>query len=147
MSGGDILPKLLTVCPFPEVFTDTEKRPNSVLSYPRSKIGHIRADHNGWHWSNTVWPFNDELATPEMKQEIDEVYDALISESTVPDLDAAILYCKHHPEAKANGSETEYNFYLSGDLCNYWIRFITRRKDYNLYLSFYAKNDLKKSEE
>lgn len=138
--SGDILSKLMTVCPFPEVFTDMVKQPNSVLAYPRRKIGHIRADHNGWRWWNTIWPVNDELATPEMKREIDEVYDALTSANVFPDLDELVRYCENHPEAKANHSETEYNFYLSGDLCNYWIRLITRRKDYNLYLSFYAKD-------
>ena len=145
--NGEILSKLTTVCPFPEVFEDKVKRTDSGMVYPRSNIGHIRADHNGWHWSNTVWPVNDELATPEMKREIDRVYDALISESAFPDLDAVILYCTNHPEAKTKGSDSEYNFYFTGDLCNYWIRFITRRKDYNLYLSFYVKNDLKKSKE
>lgn len=33
----------------------------------------------------------------------------------------------------------EYNFYLTGKTCDFWIRLITRARDYNLYLNAFTK--------
>lgn len=41
----NILSKLLTACPFPEVFEDTEPVEGCSFPEPRRKIGHIRADY------------------------------------------------------------------------------------------------------
>ena len=136
-----ILDKLSTKCPFPDTFKDVEIAGNGVKLYPRNKIGHIRADHDGWRWWNTVWRCHDELATPEMKREIDATYKALTKKDALCDLDALTRFCKSHPEACVGDPGTEYNFYLVGNLCDYWIRLITRKRDYNMYLSAYVKKD------
>ena len=34
----------------------------------------------------------------------------------------------------------EYNFYLEGTLCNFWVRLITRWRDYNMYLHAFIKD-------
>lgn len=137
-----ILSRLTVECPFPDVFEETEKEQNGICSYPKRKIVHIRADHDTNRWWNTVWPWHDELATPEMKREIDATYEALTSKDALCDLATLTRFCKSHPEACAGASETEYNFYLEGKLCDYWLRLITRRRDYNIYLSAYAKEGL-----
>lgn len=72
-----ILSQLLIKCPFPEVFEDTETIEGCSFPEPRRKIGHIRADYDGWRWYNTVWPCHRALATQEICKEIDRVYDAL----------------------------------------------------------------------
>lgn len=66
-----ILDQLKTECSFPEVFQDTEKPEGSFISVPRRKIGHIRADHDGHRWWNTVWPCHQDLVTQEISAEID----------------------------------------------------------------------------
>ena len=136
-----ILGRLSAQCPFPDTFEDVEVAGNGIRLYPKSKIGHIRADHNGYRWWNTIWLCHDELATPEMKCEIDRIYEALTATDALCDLPTLTRFCESHPEARVGDSGTEYNFYLEGVLCLYWVRLITRRGDYNLYLSAYAKEE------
>lgn len=132
---------LTTSCSFSEVFQDLEPAKDSaqmISQVPRLKVGHIRADYNGRRWWNTVWPCHPELATAEISQEIDEVYDALTH--IFPDLDALTRFCELHPEACADSQfRQEYNFYLEGKRCNFWIRLITRPRDYNLYLHAFVR--------
>jgi len=59
----NILEQLKTECPFPEAFKDMERPGGCCVEVPRRKIGHIRADYNGYRWWNTVWPCHKELAT------------------------------------------------------------------------------------
>ena len=37
--------------------------------------------------------------------------------------------------------EDEFSFYYVGERCNFWIRLITRRRDYNMYLNAYTKEE------
>lgn len=136
----NILDRLRTECSFSEVFQDTEKADGSVIAVPRGKIGHIRADHDGRRWWNTVWPCHPELATPEIAAEIDQVYEALIADDALADFDTLVRFCHDHPEARVRPTEDqEYNFYLEGTLCDFWIRLITRWRDYNMYLNAFIK--------
>lgn len=139
MTKNNILNRLVTDCPFPAVFQDTEKMRDGISNIPRLKIGHIRADYKG-QWWNTVWPCHKELATDEVKREIDEVYAALTAKDALADLDTLTQFCQSHPEACADPQfGQEYNFYLESEACNFWIRLITRFRDYNLYLNAFAK--------
>ena len=139
MTKNNILNRLVTDCPFPAVFQDTEKMRDGISNISRLKIGHIRADYNG-RWWNTVWPCHKELATDAVKCEIDEVYAALTAKDALADLDTLTQFCQSHPEACADPQfGQEYNFYLEGEACNFWIRLITRFRDYNLYLNAFAK--------
>lgn len=137
-----ILSRLTAACPFAEIYEDTEPSGTGGFSYPRKKIVHIRADHDGWRWWNTVWPFHNELATEEMKREIDATYDALTAKDALRDLPTLRQFCAAHPDACVGASGTEFNFYLEGELCNYWLRLITRKGDYNIYLTAYAKGEI-----
>ena len=140
MKKNNILARLTTKCPFSEVFQDTEKMGDSFSAVPRLKIGHIRADYNR-QWWNTVWPCHIELAADEAKREIDEVYAALTAKDALADLDTLTRFCQSHPEACVDPQfRQEYNFYLEGKACNFWIRLITRFRDYNLYLNAFAKS-------
>ena len=136
-----ILSKLQTTCPFPEVFTDTEPIPNSSFLEYRKRIGHLRADYDGYRWWNTWWPCHMDLITKARSQEIDSVYHALTTKGCFPGLHALTRFCEAHPEAEVRPEQRlgEYNFYYEGKLCNYWLRLITRRHDYNLYLHAFAK--------
>ena len=139
--SAPILEQLTVACPFPGVFEETERDEYGVMSYPRRKIVHIRADHDGYRWWNTVWPCHDGLATQEMKREIDATYAALTAKDVLRDLSTLQRFCALHPDACVGDSDTEYNFYLEGVLCLYWVRLITRKGDYNLYLNAYAKEE------
>ena len=135
----NVLKRLKTECFFPQVFEDWEWPENSWDRIPRKKIGHIRADYNG-RWWNTVWPCHPELATKEISAEIDRVYEALTAKNALKDLSTLTEFCKAHPEACADRQfRSEYNFFLEGKHCNFWIRLITRERDYNLYLNAFTK--------
>jgi len=136
----NILKQLQTKCPFPEAFEDMEYVESAFDKAPRRKIGHIRADYNGHRWWNSAWPCHPELATEAVKAEIDQVYDALTAKDALKDLPTLARFCEAHPEACADREfRQEYNFYLTGESCDFWIRLITRERDYNLYLNAYAK--------
>lgn len=142
---ASILTKLESQCSFPETFSVSERNENGIGFYPSGKIGHIRADCDGWRWWNTIWPCHDELATLEIKREIDAVYEALTAKEAFYDLAALTRFCESHPEACVGEQRTEYNFYLEGKLCDYWLRLITRRRDYNIYLNAYVKRSTKEN--
>ena len=143
-SQPGILGKLKMVCPFPEVFEDLEPDGTAHEGDPRRKISHIRADFDKHRWWNTVWPSHWDLATDEVKSEMGRTYDALTASDALNDLNALRRFCWYHPEAQtAPEVGDEFNFYLVGETCDFWVRLITRDKDYNMYLSAYAKENAK----
>ena len=131
MQNTSILHELKVECPFPEVFEDRVSQ-NGIFEY-RRKIGHIRADYDDYRWWNTIWPLHKELSTPEISKEIDELYMRLISKDAFATLSEMTDFCHDHPQAAVD--RTEYNFYYEGEYCLFWIRCITRKKDYNLYIN------------
>ncbi len=138
MDRTSILPELKATCPFPHILEDKAEE-NGILTF-RKKIGHIRADYDGYRWWNTIWPLHKELATPESLKEMNEVYERLTSPDAFSTLARMILFCRNYPEAIVNdSSKTEYNFYYEGEHCYFWIRCILRMKDYNLYVHAFLK--------
>ncbi|KAF5040612.1 hypothetical protein DSECCO2_531520 [anaerobic digester metagenome] len=140
MQYDNIIGELKANCPFPQFFEEPDQLPMLGTGY-RRKLVHIRADYDGRKWWNTIWTYHDDLATPEMRKEVDAVYAALTAQGAFPNLSALTAFCLSHPEARVNDSRTdEFNFYLEGELCCYWLRCITREKDYNLYLHAFLKS-------
>lgn len=138
MNKDSILSHLQNECPFQEVFKDIETI-NGCTAF-RRKIGHIRADYDGYQWWNSVWPCHDELCTPEIAKEIDTVYEQLLSKEAFHTLRAMKEFCYTHLQAAVNEqSQDEFNFYYTGERCYFWIRCITRSGDYNLYLHAFTK--------
>lgn len=77
-----------------------------------------------------------DIETPE----IDHTYEALTASDALHDLNTLRRFCWSHPEAQSSPeTDDEFNFYLVGETCDFWIRLITRDKDYNMYLNAYAK--------
>ena len=135
MQNASILSKLKVDCPFPEVFEDRVSQ-NGIFEY-RRKIGHIRADYDDYRWWNSIWPLHKKLSTPEISKEIDELYMRLISKDAFATLSEMTDFCHDHPQAAVD--RTEYNFYYEGEYCLFWIRCITRKRDYNLYINAFTK--------
>ncbi len=137
----NILERLKTKCHFSEVFEDLERSEDGFTEVPRRKIGHIRADYDGYRWWNTVWPCHPALATTEIKTEIDRTYEALTAPDALKDLHTLTRFCEAHPEACVDREfRQEYNFFLKGESCDFWIRLITRKRDYNMYLNAFTKS-------
>lgn len=138
-----ILRQLKTECPFATVFEDVDENTPGYAPVYRQKIGHLRADHDGWRWWSTWWSGHDELLSDARKAEIDSVYESLTAKDALADLPTLIRFCQENPAASVhpNGVDGEYNFYYEGTRCNYWVRLICRLKDYNLYLHAFAREE------
>lgn len=131
-----ILTALTAECPFKEVFDDID----AETGYPKRKIGYMRADHNGYRWYNSVFPCHNELCTPEIVNEIDRVYDRLIADDAFRTLAELKSFCYAHSDCAVDQDrQDEFDFYLVGESCLFWIRCITRFRDYNLYLHAFTK--------
>lgn len=142
MAYQNILSKLQIECPFPGAFSEPEKRGehSTHLGAGNQKIGHIRADYDGHRWWATAFPAYSELQSKRTAKEMDMVYAALTAKDAFCDLQELRRFCEDHIEACIDHEfQQEFNFYLSGEACNFWIRLITRNKDYNLYLNAYTK--------
>lgn len=126
-------------CDFLKVFKNTAPSGASYehTAYPVAKIGHVRADFDGHRWLGQYFPCRDALKTAEFSAESQKIYNGLVTE--FENLQQLRAYCMRHPEARVGPDE--YNFYIYGDVADYWLRLITRSKDYNLYLHGFAKTD------
>ena len=118
--------KLKNTCSFRRVWEEKgEER------YPQCELCYIRAYIKGGQWWSSVFPIHWELKTSELVQEADAVYEAF--KKAFPDLKAVRDYVEHDAEPM-EGDPTEGNAYLEMEHGRYWLRMITRKGDYNLYL-------------
>lgn len=139
MKHYNIINALEVNCPFTSILKDFED-PSAPAPRRRRELAYIRADYDGCRWWNTVWPIHDELAVPEMRREVDGLYELLISEDAFSDLNRLRGFCECFPQARTRSDDPDaYDFYLEGEFCWYWLHCITRSKDYNLYLHAFAK--------
>lgn len=123
--GALLRRKLTTTCYFRSAWDDKGDE-----RYPKSELCYIRAYHDGDQWCSTVFPINWELKTEKLAREADSVYAAF--RKAFPDLKAVRSYVEH--EAEKLDDPTEGNAYLEMEHGVYWLRMITRKGDYNLYL-------------
>lgn len=119
----------LKQCPYQDLFEDKGR-----------KIGHVRADYDGQRWWTTYWPCNSELMTIVRKEDINAVCDHLLTQVFPNGRSDIISLCKAHPTTVfGNPDNGEYDFWVDGIMCGYWVRLITRCRDYNMYLHCFAK--------
>lgn len=133
----DITFELKETCNFSEVFQHCSRAYDSLSSSekPDAEIGHVRAYYDGYGWQGQYFPCRNHLRTEAFIQESQDIYCCLVTQ--LGTLETMKAFCKKYPLAKAG--ENEYNFFMNGRAADYWIRFITRSDDYNLYLKAYAK--------
>lgn len=116
-------------CPYVELLHNSEQ-----------KIGHVRADHDSSRWWTTWWTANEALMTESRRLEIDCVCGHLLEvllKNGSPDI---LALCAKYPQTVVGDPNAgEYNFFVDGAECGYWVRFIDRPRDYNLYLHCFVK--------
>jgi hypothetical protein len=103
---------------------------------PKSELAYFRCDNDGYRWWNTVWHIHPELETPGLVKEFDGVYEAFTE--AFPTLQEMTRFCMSKLDPLSDS--TEYDAFLELEHGNYWLRMITRKGDYNLYLHCYAKD-------
>lgn len=133
----NMLFEMKETCNFLDVFKHCSEAPDSLSSgkYPNAQIGHIRAEWDGYVWRGSYFPCRKELWTETFYRELRNIYCCLVTQFY--NLEHLREVCKDHPSARV--SESEYDFFMNGHVADYWIRFITRENDYNLYLKGFAK--------
>ena len=100
-------------------------------------ILYSRSDHDGYRWWNT-W-FTGKKDHPEKEligkeaEEITFFFHEKLSNG-VED----IMKCLEEGSIASIG-ENEGNLFYEGDYANYWIRFIARKRDYNMYVKAFEK--------
>lgn len=105
---------------------------------PEFKIGHIRADNDNYRWWTTYFPA--EAKAYKTKAVIDEANRLCNTIMRLfPKYNDFVRFCQSHTEAKLENSSDCYNFFIEGQAANYWIRCITRFRDYNMYIHIYRK--------
>jgi hypothetical protein len=108
----------------PEVWKEAK------IQYPSCEIGYIRAYHDGHSWSSTSFPLAKVFASGELIKEFSNVFDAFVR--SFKDLNAMSKWCREY--AQPTSDPTVFNAWFSGKEGIYYLRMITRRGDYNLYL-------------
>ena len=99
--------------------------------YPKSELGYIRAYIKDGQWWNRFFPIHWELQTPELVEEFERVYAEFTKEFLT--LGSVIRYV--YSQAEKTEDPDEGNAYLELKHGLYWLRMITRKGDYNLYLT------------
>lgn len=111
-------------------------------------VGYFRADHDGYRWHYTWFDGkNREANAGEVKKELEFVGTQLIFHGFLNGVYSLREFVNEAlKECVCGGNvpsilsqDDEYNFYYSGDCCDYWVRFILRNGDYNMYIKCYQK--------
>ena len=121
-------------CCFAEIF--------SKKSDAARPVACSRSDFDGLKWW-TTWSRgnsddNEGEREPLFSEEIDDFQNTLMSRPEMETLESMKEYCLK--EAEPTNDPTEFNLYSQTEHYNVWMRLITRFKDYNLYIRFYAKD-------
>ena len=133
-------------CSFERDISDTSMEHDAVSTrlYPKKLIAYIRGDYkNQWwtsycgdyknQWWTSYFGVHEKLRTAQTDREGDALLDYLTNER-FPDLDTLIAFCE------SNGKDSQSVWlYTECELCNYAIRIIPMKNNYNLYLYQYKR--------
>lgn len=128
-----------------DLLTDKSPFPDVIPQDDARKLGFFRCDNDGYCWSATFWPDNVTGRSEELCKEFQDVKEALYR--AFPTLGALSRYCEHNAKQIKPLVFDEYEMYLNLEYGCYWIRFITRKGDYNMYIHCYDKADAPAKEE
>lgn len=123
-------------CSFEQDINDTSLEHDAVSTkpYPKKLIAYIRGDYKNQWWTG-YFGVHEELRTAQTDREGDDLLDYLTTEM-FPDLDSLIDFC----ESRYKGKDDVW-LYAECELCNYAVRIIPMKNNYNLYLYQYLKEN------
>lgn len=104
-------------------------------------VGHIRMDfgHNGKEFWHTWWPHNeDQLNTPEFKDELQTIVDTLRTDGPLKDLTAMRSFCAQNGGAITRDGRS-FGYVVETDRYRYCLRCTPSPGDYQGYLYCYDK--------
>lgn len=106
---------------------------------PDRLIAYNRADYDGFRWWNKWFPQKGTNGDQFMIQEMEKFSDFILEEQLskgISDIPKLGTYYGAEPS-----ENQEYHLYCSGDYCNYHVRLINRKKDYNVYINVYETEE------
>ena len=98
-------------------------------------VGHIRMDfgHNGKEFWHTWWPHNeDQLNTPEFKDELQTIVDTLRTDGPLKDLTAMRSFCAQNGGAITRDGRS-FGYVVETDRYRYYLRCTPSPGDYQGY--------------
>ena len=104
-------------------------------------VGHIRMDfgHNGKEFWHTWWPHNeDQLNTPEFKDELQTIVDTLRTDGPLKDLSSMRSFCAQNGGAITRDGRS-FGYVVETDRYRYCLRCTPSPGDYQGYLYCYDK--------
>lgn len=136
MRLDEIRNQLSRYCDFPNDCSYLTACDGSSQRYPAREMAFIRCGHNGTNWYRAPYIVRKSLYLRQREKELEAVTSAILGAfANISELED---FCIEHAEdLRADG---QYNLYLSSaDLCNYWIRVNTTRRNYPLYIHAIVK--------
>jgi hypothetical protein len=129
--------KLISTNPCPELW---EKKDGK---YPEREVGYVRSYHDGYCWASTYFEVNPNFDRRDLLDEFGQVFVAF--KRSFKDLNAMSKWCREF--AQPTSDPTEFNAWFGGREGIYYLRMITRRGDYNLYLHCLDRKAIKEVDE
>ena len=129
---------LKPLCSFDQIYLDATEDQMGRKS-PRTELAYSRSDYDGRKWWTTWFTVHEGLKTPERVAEIDQFMDALFALPEMASLNTLRQMCRVYAEPTAD--PTECNLYCDTERFHVWLRLIIRKRDYNLYVHFYVKEN------
>lgn len=117
-------------------------RQSNQISGQTGLIGYLRADfgRDGNEFYSSWEDWNNNLKTPDFKQELDEVINSLREEGDILSGRAAMSrYCNDTPQSKMTKEPYFYGVRVDTDKYAYLLRMNPNKGDYNLYCYCYLK--------
>lgn len=133
---------LISDCNFEDVWEHNAPAPDALSSEDRpvKEVGYVRGDHDGHRWWTKFFISRSELITDEIRGEINRLAaDILETEPISKGIPGIRKFCAEHPDPLQDGSAKRCSYFYEGAAANYWIEFLDRPKDYNLYIHVYVK--------
>lgn len=117
-------------------------RQSNQISGQTGLIGYLYADfgRDGNEFYSSWEDWNNNLKTPDFKQELDEVINCLREEGDILSGRAAMSrYCNDTPQSKMTKESYFYGVRVDTDKYAYLLRMNLNKGDYNLYCYCYVK--------
>ena len=129
---------LKPLCSFDQIYLDATEDQMGRKS-PRTELAYSRSDYDGRKWWTTWFTVHEGLKTPERVMEIDQFMGALFTLPEMASLNTLRQMCRVYAEPTSD--PTECNLYCDTERFHVWLRLIIRKRDYNLYVHFYVKEN------
>ena len=106
---------------------------------PDHQIAYNRADHDGYLWWSNWFSKKGTGGNQNMIEEMEQFCNYILEEQLGKGISDIPKLGNYYGAEPSEGQE--YRLYCEGDYCNYAVRLINRKKDYNVYIDVYEAEE------